>query len=102
MKLVYPSSKLYDLIISDFESGLDESNHLLLNSNLDIPADFKYKNYLNNLINNLENWNREFNDIRDASFIISADYDKFFSDKLLSISKIDTNSVVKSRDRLIH
>lgn len=99
-KFVYPKEGLYSYSRVNCESIISNLNKAYSKCSFSIPSDFKYKSYLNNLLNVINSYKIEMQKINDL--IVSADnkYESLSNDLLTRVNNLD-NCIIKYRDRMI-
>lgn len=99
-KLVYPRDGIYNCCKSNLTLITEDLSNSINICNLDVPYDFIYKNYLDNLYDNLYKLYREINAISSKIEQIDNNYKILDSDMVSEINKLASDGI-KKRDRMI-
>lgn len=99
-KLNYPSEGIYRYCRDDFELCISNLSKVISTCNLDVPANFTYKNYLNNLPSLLNEYYKEIDSINSKLQKSNKNYDNL-SDALSTSTNRMESLKIKERDRMI-
>ena len=100
-KLVYPKNGIFNECKDDINSVITNLSNAISNCSFDIPYDFSYRSYLNNLNDKL---NIYYDDIKNIKDILKSSNDRFENLEvtlLNDIKKLD-DIKIKERDRMIY
>ncbi len=99
-KLIYPNNGIYNYCRNDLENISSNLSNAIENCVFDIPNEFKYKAYLNNLNYLLSEYYKEINSINSKLRKTNDNY-KILSDDLENDAKSLVAAKIKERDRMI-
>lgn len=97
---MYPTNGIYRCCKNHIESCTNHLSRAISNCNFDIPSEFVYKSYLNNIDNIIRDYYREITSINSKILKINNTYETLSSDLELDKKKIIV-SKIKDRDRMI-
>lgn len=99
-KISYPSDGIYKYSKTKIETCSNDLYNAMSYCDFDIPYDFVYKNYLNGLSNDINNYYKEVNNINDILRSTDNNYSDLENDLSFEVSKLKSIQI-KDRDRMI-
>jgi len=101
-KMMLQSKKngIYRYCRDGIEKSLSDLSRVIPNCDFDIPSNFVYKDYLENLGSNINNLYKELNKINSKLKEINAEYVQLEDDLIDSVKSLETVKI-KERDRMV-
>lgn len=99
-KLLYPNDGIYTYCKVHIESCANHLSQAISSCNFNIPEDFVYRNYLNNLDNVARDYYREISSINSRMLKTNNNFKTLSSDLKTNAKKMTTGKI-KDRDRMI-
>lgn len=99
-KLVFPSEGIKKNIKPNIDSTINYLNSASASAYFDIPSDFGYYNYLQDLKNTINSYKRESENILDISSKVDTNFDNLENDLKKDAQLLPTNKM-SARDRMI-
>lgn len=101
-KLVYPKNGIYSYCRVPIENVRNNILHALNSSDLDVPYDFCYSNYLNSLESTIRNYLNEIDIINSKLKNVNNSFNDLEDALVNDVIKNLSNDVkIKDRDRMI-
>ena len=99
-KLVFPSEGIKKNIKPNIDSTINYLNSASASAYFDIPSDFGYYNYLQDLKNTINSYKREAENILDISSKVDTNFDNLENELKKDAQLLPTNKM-SARDRMI-
>ncbi len=99
-KLVYPDDGIYKYCKNDIDVITASLSKVISNCNFDIPSNFTYKSYLNNLANIIGDYYDEIRSINYRLQRLNNNYEILETDLVNSTKKMGTIKI-DERERMI-
>lgn len=99
-KLVFPSEGIKKSIKPNIDSTINYLNGASSSAYMDVPTDFSYYNYLQNLKNTINSYKKESENILDISSKVDTNYENLDNDLKKDAQLLPTNKM-SARDRMI-
>lgn len=99
-KLVFPSEGIKKNIKPNIDSTINYLNSASASAYFDIPSDFGYYNYLQDLKNTINSYKKESENILDISSKVDTNFDNLENELKKDAQLLPTNKM-SARDRMI-